>query len=295
MYLTQEEQGNARRFSGFRKMRDGTLVEYTYFDRKKDDTIAFINGWGTVSFSEWARQVRIAGYNLLMHNSRGMGNSGLGQGDYMEMAAGDIRELLEEVEAKAVHLVGHSMGGLVGTLFIDRYKNGADVRTMTYVCSPDGDPVGSFGLRELIRFDLDRAIDSYSGGSLGDAAGLAEKSALAEGIAFLATRGIGVRIRRSEFSRLYHNFLTRREAIARSLSSMRANGEEVGAMMKDIGVPALIVAGKRDFVVEEQAARRIHERIPGSELVIFEDSSHAPMFEEPGRFNRLLADFLGRR
>ncbi|HSB47164.1 MAG TPA: alpha/beta hydrolase [Candidatus Bilamarchaeum sp.] len=294
MYAVRDASLRERR-NGFMKARDGVLVEYSYFDRKAETTIAFINGWGTVSFSEWARQVRLADHNLLMHNSRGMGRSGLGSGDYLHNEAGDLGELITHVGAKGVHLVGHSMGGLIGTLFLSRYRNGADIRTMTYVCSPDGDPVETFSLKGILRFDVDRAISSYESGFLGELASLAERSRAAEALAYVATFGGGVRFHRGEFSRLYHNFLAHREAVAKALKSMRENGEEIGGMLKDVDVPALIIAGRYDFLVEYTAAKRMHGEIPQSKLVIFEKSSHAPMFEEPARFNQVLSDFLEYR
>jgi proline iminopeptidase len=294
MYAVREASLRARR-NGFMKASDGVLVEYSYFDRKSESTIVFINGWGTVSFSEWARQVRLADHNLLMHNSRGMGKSSLGSGDYVHMAANDIGELIGHLDARRVHLVGHSMGGLIGTLYLARYKNGANVRSMTFVCSPDNDPVKTFPLRNLLLFDVDKALESYEKGRLGDFASIVEKSVLIETLAYLATIGGGVQFNRKEFSRLYHNFLSRREAVAKALGSMRANGGEIGQMMKDIDVPALIIAGRYDFLVEYTAARRMQKLIPQSKLVIFEKSSHAPMFEEPGRFNQVLTDFLEYR
>jgi non-heme chloroperoxidase len=36
------------------------------------------------------------------------------------------------------------------------------------------------------------------------------------------------------------------------------------------------------------------ERIPGTELVVFEESGHVPMREEPERFNAVLAEFAQR-
>ena len=36
------------------------------------------------------------------------------------------------------------------------------------------------------------------------------------------------------------------------------------------------------------------EHIPGTELVIFEESGHVPMWEEPERFNLVLAEFAQR-
>lgn len=37
-----------------------------------------------------------------------------------------------------------------------------------------------------------------------------------------------------------------------------------------------------------------HSPVPGSELVIFEESSHVPHLEEPERFLQVLRDFLRR-
>jgi pimeloyl-ACP methyl ester carboxylesterase len=36
----------------------------------------------------------------------------------------------------------------------------------------------------------------------------------------------------------------------------------------------------------------MHDRVPESELRLFEASSHCPFWEEPERFNRELAEFV---
>jgi proline-specific peptidase len=60
-----------------------------------------------------------------------------------------------------------------------------------------------------------------------------------------------------------------------------------------IGVPTLVVAGRRDGMTSGQE-REIRAGIPGSELVVFEESSHYPFAEERGRFLTTLDDFLTR-
>jgi pimeloyl-ACP methyl ester carboxylesterase len=42
-------------------------------------------------------------------------------------------------------------------------------------------------------------------------------------------------------------------------------------------------------------ARRFHEELPDSELVLFEDAGHFVWDEEPERATRALVDFLARR
>ena len=60
-----------------------------------------------------------------------------------------------------------------------------------------------------------------------------------------------------------------------------------------IRAPTLVVAGRYDGMTSGQE-REIHVGIPGSELVVFEESSHYPFAEERGRFFAPLEDFLTR-
>ena len=61
--------------------------------------------------------------------------------------------------------------------------------------------------------------------------------------------------------------------------------------LRQIRVPTLIVWGRDDLVVPASDSTGFVERIPGAELVVFEDCGHVPMAERPTRFNRLLARF----
>jgi pimeloyl-ACP methyl ester carboxylesterase len=57
-------------------------------------------------------------------------------------------------------------------------------------------------------------------------------------------------------------------------------------------LPTLILWGRRDPMIPVEHAVVAHERIPGSRLEIFENTGHFPHLEEPGRFARLLVDFV---
>jgi pimeloyl-ACP methyl ester carboxylesterase len=65
--------------------------------------------------------------------------------------------------------------------------------------------------------------------------------------------------------------------------------------LSDIRVPTLIVWGTHDRLVPLKDASEFERLIPGSRKVIFNDTGHMPMLERPGRFNRLLEDFLAER
>ena len=61
-----------------------------------------------------------------------------------------------------------------------------------------------------------------------------------------------------------------------------------------ISVPTLVLVGRHDVVTAWPQSLRIGSRIPGAEVVIFEDSGHFPWLEEPDEFFALVTDFLGR-
>jgi pimeloyl-ACP methyl ester carboxylesterase len=59
-----------------------------------------------------------------------------------------------------------------------------------------------------------------------------------------------------------------------------------------VDVPTLVAFGGDDKATSPDAGRWIAERIPGARLEIFEQSSHAPFFEEPDAFARALEEFV---
>jgi proline iminopeptidase len=61
----------------------------------------------------------------------------------------------------------------------------------------------------------------------------------------------------------------------------------------DLTVATLFLAGRHDMALPEDTAW-YHSLVPGSELVIFEESSHMPHLEEPDLYLQVLRDFLRR-
>ena len=63
--------------------------------------------------------------------------------------------------------------------------------------------------------------------------------------------------------------------------------------LDEIDRPALIMGGRHDEIREDHL-RDIQKEIAGSELVVFENSSHTPFHEERELFMRTVSDFLDR-
>lgn len=67
---------------------------------------------------------------------------------------------------------------------------------------------------------------------------------------------------------------------------------DITAKLEKIEVPTLVTSGRYDEV-SPKVARSIHNGIKDSKLVIFQKSSHLPMWEERERYIKVVTDFLG--
>ena len=59
-----------------------------------------------------------------------------------------------------------------------------------------------------------------------------------------------------------------------------------------ITAPTMIIAGRRDWICPPEFSEEIHRLIPGSDLRIFEESSHSIRIDEPQKFLDAVAGFV---
>ncbi len=71
-------------------------------------------------------------------------------------------------------------------------------------------------------------------------------------------------------------------------------GHDASAQLAKITAPTQITFGRYDLVTSMRFADALTRGIKGSELVVFEDCSHAPIYENVEEFNRMTLDFLDR-
>jgi len=108
-----------------------------------------------------------------------------------------------------------------------------------------------------------------------------------------------------------HNFNPTKEeqekadnARQRSKRSFEALNEGFGGFLKEydvraqlpaIKVPALVIGGRHDWITHVSESEEIAKRIPDSELVIFENSSHSVMKDEYDLFHETVKGFVERK
>jgi len=82
------------------------------------------------------------------------------------------------------------------------------------------------------------------------------------------------------------------EAFLRQSDAVIAHDAE--AQLSKIKAPTQITFGRHDMVCSTRFAERMHKGIVGSELLVFEDCSHAPIYENVADFNAKTLAFLKR-
>jgi proline iminopeptidase len=71
-------------------------------------------------------------------------------------------------------------------------------------------------------------------------------------------------------------------------------GWDLTPRLGEISAPTLILVGEDDFICPPSRAKIMHDRIPNSELVIFEKRGHFPHVEEPEAFFEAVRGWIHR-
>ncbi len=66
-------------------------------------------------------------------------------------------------------------------------------------------------------------------------------------------------------------------------------------MLANVSVPSLFISGGQDKLVLTEHMCHIASHIPTAEFEVMQNSGHSPYFEEPEKFNQLLANWLEKQ
>jgi pimeloyl-ACP methyl ester carboxylesterase len=179
-----------------------------------------------------------------------------------------VTQFIEHKDYNNVHLLGNSLGGHVGLVYI--LKNPERVKSLTLT--------GSSGLFE------NAMGDSYP--KRGDYEYIKNKTAQTFYDPAMATPELV-----DEVFEITRNRLKVIKIIALAKSAIRNN---LGEALNQIKVPTCLIWGKNDTVTPPFVAEEFHKLIPHSELHFIDKCGHAPMMEVPAEFNNILSSFLSK-
>ena len=240
------------------------------------DVVLFLHGVGggaeswRPQIAEFSRNYRAAAWNM-----PGYGMSVL-QGRMTFPALADALEaLLDANRWERVHLVGHSMGGMVAQEFAvarqDRLLSLTLSATSPAFGRPDGDFQRKFVEARLAPLDAGKTMND-----------LAE-----ELVERMMAPGADPQGRKLAFDCM----------AAVPAETYRAAVEcivtfEQRANLPHIGVPTLVLAGETDTNAPAPMMARMADRIPGARYVCLPGLGHLANLENPAAFDAVLADFI---
>ena len=177
-----------------------------------------------------------------------------------------VQQFIDHKGYDQIHLLGNSLGGHVGLVYI--LSHPIKIKTLTLT--------GSSGLFESAMGD------SYP--KRGDYEYIRVKTAETFYDPAVATKELV-----DEVFEITNSRIKVIKIIALAKSAIRNNlGEELG----QIHVPTLLIWGNNDKVTPPFVAEEFHKLIPNSELAFIDQCGHAPMMEVPKTFNKILEKFL---
>lgn len=180
-----------------------------------------------------------------------------------------VHKFLETKDYKNIHLLGNSLGGHVGLVYV--LKNPERIKSLILT--------GSSGLFE------NGMGDTYP--RRGDYEYIKKKTEVTFYDPNMATKELV-----DEVFEITRNRLKVIKIIALAKSAIRNN---LGEELNNIKQPTLLVWGNNDSITPPFVAREFNRLIPNSELHFIDQCGHAPMMERPTEFNVILDKFLKKQ
>jgi 3-oxoadipate enol-lactonase len=227
----------------------------------------------------WLEQVQpllAAGFQVLRLDMRGHGGSTPFEGPYsIEALAADVVSVLDFLGLEKVHLIGLSMGGMIGQVLAADYP-GRLLSLMACATSArwDGDTAFMRDRMGLVRStrSLEEIVDDNMGRRYSDS--------------FKARSP-------KRWEALRQTFLG--TSISSYLGCMEAIlTHDVLARLAGVKTPTLVLAGSDDLSTPPEANREIAQSIPNAEYVEIAGGRHFPNVEFYEQFNRIMVAWLGR-
>lgn len=231
--------------------------------------------------SAWLPQIPVLEktYRVIATDNRGAGKSTqLDEPITTEDMARDFLELMDRAGARRFHVVGRSLGGLIG----QHMALIAPERIQSLVMLASAAKVDPIGYRVLMNMrEVLQWTDSWEAHARHSVQNFVAPKFFNENPDRIATieKLIGGETRlkacyyRQSHAALTHDTLDRLHRITN---------------------PVCIMAGKLDPICGPLATQWMIDRLPHAEVVWFEDSSHFFLMEEPVRYMQALTGWLGR-
>ncbi len=264
--LLYVEQGQGR---GMLVMHGGLGLSHTYFRPSLDPL---------------AEQVRI-----VLYDHRSHGGSGRPPLDTVthEQLVEDAEALRQHLGLGKMILFGHSYGGTLALMYALRYPQNLAglILCTTYPAFDYPEVIQANALRIGNPAQLQALADWQAGAALNDETFAVFWRTIIPMYFHRYDPSIGERLDRDA---------TYSGEVFQKAFAVLTPGYNVVDQLGEITMPVLVLGARHDWITPLAQSERIHHGIPGSELVVFEESGHFPFIEEQPKFLETVRSWLAR-
>jgi pimeloyl-ACP methyl ester carboxylesterase len=278
---------------------DGSQLRVECYGREEAPPIILTHGWGANS-TEWdyLKKELSDEFRLIVWDLPGLGRSTRPTNrDYsLENLSRHLEAVLAVAGDQPAILLGHSIGGMITLTFCRLFPKalGGRVRAIALVQTTFTNPVRTTNMAGLFTA-LERPVIVpllHLTIWLSPLIWLSNLMSYLNGSALLSTKSSGFAGTETweELDFVARFQLQASPAVmARGMLGMLRY--DATAVLKDINVPALVVAGDRDSVCKPEASERMHRDIPAAQLTRLVPAKHMGLIEHHTRFAEVVKTF----
>jgi 3-oxoadipate enol-lactonase len=211
-------------------------------------------------------------YRVLRYDMRGHGGTDVSEGPYsLEGLAADVHSLLVALGIKQTHFIGLSIGGMIAQLFAIQHPG---------------------MIRSLILCDTSSELPQEAKVLFEERIRTAKTLGMEAHVEPTLERWFTKAFRSTPGADRVRTLIRKTDPRGFIGCSYAIMGLNLTSRLSSIRLPTLIIVGEEDPGTPVTAARTIHEKIKGSELVILKSASHLSNIEQAEAFNKAVASFL---
>ena len=260
-------------------------IEMNYLIRKGDGPILMLVHGFSANNSTWLQFADKLpdNYYLIAPDLAGHGKSSEAESYDLERQAERLKALAEHLNLEPFHIVGNSMGGAISAIYAARFPE--DIASLILIDSAglDGENQSQFfaeleeGHNPLIA--TDEASFEYRMDLI-----LEKQPPLPWPIRPALIRET---VERAELNKvIFADMLATRERMDQ--------GEMSRIISENVTMPALIMWGEKDRVLDVSAVAEFKKVIPQAEVKIYPDLGHVPMLEDPSASAETISSFISK-
>lgn len=280
---------------------NGAELYYEVYGEENEQAIVALHGGPGVSNHEKslrAYEPLTDEYKLVVYDHRGCGRSEQQRPYSNEQFADDVEGLREHLGLGKIIVIGGSYGGFIAQEYATRYPENLRAVVLRDT-APSGDhdelarknakarfpelAEADLNVPDITEADFDRIMD-------GDARSNEDIKRVFHGMLPLyvpSMEDFDPDAARNQLEDRNFTYETHNAMFTHEHPNMDYTDDLPG-----VDVPVLVTVGRHDFITPPEASEEIHDLLPNSRLVIFEESGHSPNIEQQEEFLALVREFF---